>query len=407
MRDTPTASATVARVAGRLRSERFRGVICIGKDYTGKAMRPSSRGCGARASSLAHHAPDGAYREARGHHARDHHLPGAPRERADPAALVAEPARVRHADRERPGDQRRPVPARGRRLRVGRPPALEPRAVGGLGRPRGDARGRARRRDRRLLRAADRQRPQREDPDLRPATGVPRARPGRPRAGGRADPRPRAAPARLAHHQHAGRAARAGQLPRPRDAPVPHRRRRRQLSDGERRAGIRPGRVEVGHVQASTFVPRDVLDVATEAALAAGRRAAAPLRRPAPRAGRQAGARRSRLRRGPRRRAGDRRRARRAAAPTTACSGEEGTANRDGTTGLRWVVDPLDGTVNYLLGDPAVVREHRLRGRRRDARRRRLRPAARRSCSRPCAAARCAPTAAARGRASTPSSRPP
>jgi myo-inositol-1(or 4)-monophosphatase len=32
--------------------------------------------------------------------------------------------------------------------------------------------------------------------------------------------------------------------------------------------------------------------------------------------------------------------------------GEEGTADREGTTGLRWVVDPLDGTVNYLAGIP-------------------------------------------------------
>ena len=32
--------------------------------------------------------------------------------------------------------------------------------------------------------------------------------------------------------------------------------------------------------------------------------------------------------------------------------GEEGTSNREGTTGLRWVVDPLDGTVNYLSGIP-------------------------------------------------------
>jgi myo-inositol-1(or 4)-monophosphatase len=31
--------------------------------------------------------------------------------------------------------------------------------------------------------------------------------------------------------------------------------------------------------------------------------------------------------------------------------GEEGTT-RDGTSGLRWVVDPLDGTTNYLLGLP-------------------------------------------------------
>ena len=32
--------------------------------------------------------------------------------------------------------------------------------------------------------------------------------------------------------------------------------------------------------------------------------------------------------------------------------GEEGTGDVEGTTGLRWVVDPLDGTVNYLYGIP-------------------------------------------------------
>lgn len=32
--------------------------------------------------------------------------------------------------------------------------------------------------------------------------------------------------------------------------------------------------------------------------------------------------------------------------------GEEG-ASREGTSGVRWVVDPLDGTVNYLYGLPA------------------------------------------------------
>ena len=32
--------------------------------------------------------------------------------------------------------------------------------------------------------------------------------------------------------------------------------------------------------------------------------------------------------------------------------GEEG-ADRSGSTGLRWVIDPLDGTVNYLYGMPA------------------------------------------------------
>ena len=38
-------------------------------------------------------------------------------------------------------------------------------------------------------------------------------------------------------------------------------------------------------------------------------------------------------------------------APTTASSGEEG-GERPGSSGVRWVVDPLDGTVNYLYGTP-------------------------------------------------------
>jgi myo-inositol-1(or 4)-monophosphatase len=40
-----------------------------------------------------------------------------------------------------------------------------------------------------------------------------------------------------------------------------------------------------------------------------------------------------------------------AARPDDAILGEEGD-ERAGTTGLRWVVDPLDGTVNYLFGFP-------------------------------------------------------
>src|SRR5439155_18027597 len=32
--------------------------------------------------------------------------------------------------------------------------------------------------------------------------------------------------------------------------------------------------------------------------------------------------------------------------------GEEG-ASRAGTSGTRWVIDPLDGTVNYLYGHPS------------------------------------------------------
>lgn len=38
--------------------------------------------------------------------------------------------------------------------------------------------------------------------------------------------------------------------------------------------------------------------------------------------------------------------------PDDGLLGEEGQANCRGTTGLRWVVDPLDATVNYLYGLP-------------------------------------------------------
>lgn len=41
-----------------------------------------------------------------------------------------------------------------------------------------------------------------------------------------------------------------------------------------------------------------------------------------------------------------------AARPDDGLLGEEGV-DRRGTTGLRWVVDPLDGTVNFLYGSPA------------------------------------------------------
>lgn len=36
--------------------------------------------------------------------------------------------------------------------------------------------------------------------------------------------------------------------------------------------------------------------------------------------------------------------------PDDGIVGEEGVGNRAGTTGLRWVVDPLDGTVNFTYG---------------------------------------------------------
>jgi myo-inositol-1(or 4)-monophosphatase len=38
--------------------------------------------------------------------------------------------------------------------------------------------------------------------------------------------------------------------------------------------------------------------------------------------------------------------------PDDGMLGEEAAGNRPGTSGLRWVVDPLDGTVNYLYGIP-------------------------------------------------------
>jgi myo-inositol-1(or 4)-monophosphatase len=37
--------------------------------------------------------------------------------------------------------------------------------------------------------------------------------------------------------------------------------------------------------------------------------------------------------------------------PDDAILGEEGT-DRAGTTGVRWVIDPLDGTANYVMGNP-------------------------------------------------------
>ena len=64
------------------------------------------------------------------------------------------------------------------------------------------------------------------------------------------------------------------------------------------------------------------------------------------------------------------------AAPTTRSSARR--AARPATASTRWVVDPLDGTINYLFGIPGVRRQRRLRGRLRHACRRRARPVARR-----------------------------
>lgn len=41
-----------------------------------------------------------------------------------------------------------------------------------------------------------------------------------------------------------------------------------------------------------------------------------------------------------------------AARPDDGIVGEEDQGDRPGTTGLRWVIDPLDGTVNFLYGIP-------------------------------------------------------
>ena len=40
--------------------------------------------------------------------------------------------------------------------------------------------------------------------------------------------------------------------------------------------------------------------------------------------------------------------------PDDGILGEEGTAS-PGTSGVRWVIDPLDGTTNYLYGFPAFA----------------------------------------------------
>jgi len=101
----------------------------------------------------------------------------------------------------------------------------------------------------------------------------------------------------------------------------------------------------------TTVVPRDVLDVAKEAALRAGAELIDRYGRPPRGLGAKLG---------PTDLVSDADRAAEAAIagvlarrrPDDGLLGEEGTANREGTTGLRWVVDPLDGTLNYLAQIP-------------------------------------------------------
>jgi myo-inositol-1(or 4)-monophosphatase len=109
--------------------------------------------------------------------------------------------------------------------------------------------------------------------------------------------------------------------------------------------------VDGNDAQSGTLVPCDVLDIGIEAALGAGgelngrfgrsprgvraKSDAADLVSDADRAAEGAvaeviGARR----------------------PNDGIVAEEGTVDRTGTTGLRWVVDPLDGTANFLAGIP-------------------------------------------------------
>jgi myo-inositol-1(or 4)-monophosphatase len=98
-------------------------------------------------------------------------------------------------------------------------------------------------------------------------------------------------------------------------------------------------------------VPRDVLTIATDAALKAGADRLRRYGRPPEGLG---------AKRGPADLVSD---ADRAAErlisevlaerrPGDGILGEEGTANRGSATGLRWGVDPLDGTSNYLAGIP-------------------------------------------------------
>ena len=141
----------------------------------------------------------------------------------------------------------------------------------------------------------------------------------------------------------------------------------------------------------TTVVPRDVLDVAREAALRAGAELNARYGRPP----RGLGA-----KQGPTDLVSDADRAAEAAIaavlarrrPDDGILGEEGTANRDGHDRPALGRRPARRHRELPLRHPAVVREHRLRGRRRHARGRRPRPAARPGPSPPSAAARCAST---------------
>ena len=71
----------------------------------------------------------------------------------------------------------------------------------------------------------------------------------------------------------------------------------------------------------------------------------------------------------------------RAERPDDGLLAEEGSA-ATGTTGVRWILDPLDGTINYLWGDSALVGQRRGHGRRRRSGRRGVRSVPRRDVHR-------------------------
>ena len=128
------------------------------------------------------------------------------------------------------------------------------------------------------------------------------------------------------------------------------------FTTGERRSGNQPAADEVSSVQTKSEtngppVPRDILDIAIEAAHRAGRELTDRFgRQPVGISAKQ----------GIMDLVSDADRAAEAAVaevldkhrPHDGILAEEGSVDRDGSTGLRWVVDPLDGTVNYLSGIP-------------------------------------------------------
>ena len=91
------------------------------------------------------------------------------------------------------------------------------------------------------------------------------------------------------------------------------------------------------------------------------------------------------VRRRPRGRADDPRAAARRA-PGRRPDRRGGQRTRRRASGRRWIVDPLDGTVNFLYGLPHLGREHRARGRRGPRGGRRVQPRRRESASARCAA---------------------